>query len=277
VLGSEGESVIVGVVNVTPDSFSDGGLFYRTDDAIAQGLLQVEYGAHVIDVGGESTRPGAAAVSVDEELRRILPVVEALSNEGVLVSIDTAKPTVAQAAIDAGAAVVNDVSGFRDPAMIEVCAQSTVGVVAMHMLGDPRTMQDNPTYDDVVSEVRRYLEGRIGALIAGGIIQERICIDPGIGFGKAIDHNLTLLNNLDRIAELGSAVMVGTSRKAFLGALTGRDATDRDVATAVSVALAIAGGANVIRVHNVPYAADAVALTDAMVRARGVTGGPSEI
>lgn len=258
----------MGVVNVTPDSFSDGGQFFDPDDAIAEGLRHVADGAALVDVGGESTRPGAAEVGIDEENRRVLPVIRGLAAEGVLVSVDTSKPAVAAAAIEAGAVVVNDVTGFRDPGMISACADAGVGVAVMHMLGDPRTMQDDPKYDDVVADIRKYLAGRLDELEAAGIARDRVAIDPGIGFGKTLDHNLALLNGIPALVSLGAPVMIGTSRKSFLGTLTGRAAADRDVASAVSVGLAVMAGASIMRVHNVPFAADAAAVADAMVRAR---------
>ena len=205
----------MGVVNVTPDSFSDGGRFYGADDAIREGLAQRSNGADIVDVGGESTRPGATEVSADEERRRIVPVITELVAEGVLVSVDTSKPSVASAAIDAGAVVVNDVSGFRADGMAEVCAAAGVGVVLMHMQGDPRTMQLDPTYKDVVSEVRDYLESRIEHVVGSGVDANRVAIDPGIGFGKTLEHNLELLNGLPSLSELGMPVLVGTSRKGF--------------------------------------------------------------
>ncbi len=267
-LDPNASTLIMGVVNVTPDSFSDGGRFLRVDDAIARGLSQRDQGAALVDVGGESTRPDSAPVSVDEERRRVVPVIEGLAAEKVMVSVDTSKPAVAEAAIEAGAVVVNDVTGLRVEGMMEVCGDAGVGVVIVHMLGDPRTMQRDPRYDDVVVEVRDYLQARIEAVVGSGVARQAIAIDPGIGFGKTLHHNLSLLNDVATFAEIGSPVLIGTSRKSFLGTLTGRAVDDRDTVTAVSVGISIVLGASIVRVHNVPLAADAAALADAMVRAR---------
>lgn len=258
-------TVIMGIVNATPDSFSDGGLLTSVEAAIAAGLRMVEEGAHLVDVGGESTRPGAEPVEEVEECRRILPIVEGLAGQGVLVSVDTSKPGVAARAIEAGAAVINDVTGFRAPGMAEVCAAAGVGVVVMHMRGDPGTMQDDPRYGDVVEEILEYLERQAQMLEGAGIAAGSIAIDPGIGFGKTLGHNLRLLNHVGRFAETGRPVLIGTSRKGFLGTLTGRPAPARDVATAATVAAVILQGASIVRVHNVGFAADAAAVADAMV------------
>lgn len=262
--------LIMGIVNVTPDSFSDGGSFLDTDDAIAAGLRLVAAGADIVDVGGESTRPGADPVSVAEEVRRVLPVVDALSQAGVRVSIDTAKPVVAEVALDAGAVIVNDVTALGSPGMVEVVAGFDAGVVLMHMQGTPRTMQANPAYGDVVTEVRDYLVARARFAEESGVQRERICIDPGIGFGKTVDHNLDLLANLSVLVDTGYPVLVGTSRKSFLGAVTGeQDAANRDVATAATTALAVAAGVSVVRVHNVAVSRPAMQVADAMVRGEG--------
>lgn len=271
-LDPNASTLIMGVVNVTPDSFSAGGRFLRVDDAIAWGLSQRDQGAALVDVGGESTRPDSAPVSADEERRRVVPVIEGLAAEKVMVSVDTSKPAVAEAAIEAGAVVVNDVTGLRVEGMMEVCGDAGVGVVIVHMLGDPRTMQHNPQYDDVVVEVRDYLEARIEAVVGSGVAGQAIAIDPGIGFGKTLHHNLSLLNDVATFVEIGSPVLIGTSRKSFLGTLTGRAVDDRDTVTAVSVGISIMLGASIVRVHNVPLAADAAALADAMVRAREEDG-----
>ncbi|MGI8984334.1 MAG: dihydropteroate synthase [Acidimicrobiales bacterium] len=235
--------LVMGVLNVTPDSFSDGGRWLDPDAAVAHGLRMVAEGADVIDVGGESTRPGAEPVSVDEELRRVVPVVEALAPH-VRVSIDTRKAEVAEAAITAGATLVNDVSATLAP----VAAAGGAGWVAMHMQGNPRTMQIAPTYDDVVAEVRRFLLDR--AETAAGI--DEVWIDPGIGFGKTLEHNLTLLKHLSELVATGFPVVVGTSRKAFLGRLTGgAPAGDRVEASVATAAWALAQGAGMVRVHDV--------------------------
>jgi dihydropteroate synthase len=242
----------MGILNVTPDSFSDGGQFLDVDAAVARGRALVAEGADLVDVGGESTRPGAAAVSEAEEIARVLPVIRRLVDElAVCVSIDTRKACVARAAIEAGAEIINDVSGCGDPEMIDVAASTGAGVCVMHMQGTPETMQQNPQYQDVVGEVREYLRGRRDALVAGGVELERICLDPGIGFGKTHEHNLALLRNCHELHALGCPVLVGHSRKSFLGKLLGDHAADRTQAT-VGVALSLAGqGVQILRVHDV--------------------------
>ena len=262
-------TLLMGVVNVTPDSFSDGGRFLDEDRAVEQGLRLREEGAHLVDVGGESTRPGAEPVEETEELRRVIGVVGRLAAAGVRVSIDTSKPKVAEEAIDAGAAVVNDVTALRDRGMAELCGAAGVGVVLMHMRGDPRTMQDRPVYEDVVGEIGRYLRDRVAAATTAGVDRRAIAVDPGIGFGKTVSHNLALLNGLPVLAAGGSPVLVGASRKAFLGALTGRVPAERDVATAVAVGISALNGASVVRVHDVAMSRDALAVADAMVREMG--------
>lgn len=260
-------TLIMGVVNATPDSFSDGGRCLSEDAAVASGLRMWSEGAHIVDVGGESTRPGAAGVSEEEEIGRVVGVVAKLASAGVLVSIDTSKPGVAEAAIEAGAAVLNDVTALEDPGMARLCASSGVGVVLMHMRGNPRIMQIDPHYADVVAEVGGYLRGRIGAATAAGVDRHAIAVDPGIGFGKTLHHNLTLLNGLPALAELGRPVLVGVSRKAFLGVLTDRSVEERDGVTAVASGIGAMLGASVMRVHDVPSTRDALALADAMVAA----------
>ena len=260
----------MGILNVTPDSFSDGGSHVVLDDAVAAGVAMHEAGAAIIDVGGESTRPYAAPVDVETELARVLPVVSALSDRSVPVSIDTQKPEVAAEAVGAGACIVNDVSGLRNPAMAQIVAGAGAGVVIMHMLGDPGTMQDDPRYGDVVVEVGRYLADRAVAAIEAGIPVESIAIDPGIGFGKTLDHNLALLEHLEALTHFGYPVLVGPSRKGFLGALLQpvigeTEADERDGATAAAVALAVVNGARIVRVHNVPLALQVVTIAKAMV------------
>ena len=262
-------TLLMGVLNATPDSFSDGGRFLHEDRAVAHGLLLREQGAHLVDVGGESTRPGAAEVDETEELRRVIGVVARLAAEGVQVSINTSKPKVAAAAIEAGAMVVNDVAALEAEGMAELCGDAGVGVVLMHMRGNPRTMQVDPDYEDVVGEVGDYLGRRVRAVEAAGVDRRAIAIDPGIGFGKTIAHNLTLLNGLPALAAQGVPILVGTSRKAFLGALTGRALDERDTVTAVSTGLCAMNGASIVRVHDVPTSSDALALADAMVREMG--------
>jgi dihydropteroate synthase len=261
---------IMGVVNVTPDSFSDGGEFLDADAAIGHGLRLVEEGADLIDVGGESTRPGAAAVSVDEELDRVVAVVEALTAAGALVSIDTSKAPVADGAIEAGAVAINDVTALGDPDMAAVASRHKVGLVLMHMQGRPQTMQTEPSYDDVVGEVSGFLVERAALAEAAGVERSGIAIDPGIGFGKTVDHNLLLLRDLGVLADLGYPLVVGTSRKSFLGKVTGRPTPrDRDLASAVSVALAVERGADIVRVHNVSACREAALLALAIVRGSG--------
>jgi dihydropteroate synthase len=262
------DTVLMGIVNVTPDSFSDGGSFLDPDQAVAHARTLVESGAHLVDVGGESTRPGAEPVPEPEELRRVIPVVRELAASGVRVSIDTRKPKVAEAALEAGAVVINDVSGLADPAMRRLAAESGAGVVVMHMKGDPRTMQSQAVYTDVVAEVADFLRRRAEEAVADGVHPEAVCVDPGIGFGKTPEHNLRLLRDLPAIVELGYPVLVGTSRKSFLGVITGKEnPADRDLATAVTVALAVERGAHAVRVHDVAAAREAAAVAAAIVRA----------
>jgi len=258
----------MGIVNATPDSFSDGGLHASADQAIEHGLALVAAGADIVDVGGESTRPGADAVSENEELERISPVVSALVEADVTVSIDTMKPAVAGRAVELGAEIINDVSGFRDPDMVSVAASTGAGVVVMHMQGEPRTMQVDPTYEDVVSDIAGVLVERAGALELAGVAPNRIVVDPGIGFGKTMEHNLELVRHAGRFGAGRYPVLVGPSRKRFLGTITGiEDPAGRDVATAAAVVLAIGAGASVIRVHNVGLVRGAVQVADAIVRA----------
>src|SRR4051812_25862562 len=243
----------MGIVNVTPDSFSDGGLWLDHGDAIAHGRDLVAEGAAILDVGGESTRPGAAPVEADEERRRVVPVIEGLRDVGAQLSIDTTKQTVAEAALDAGATLVNDVSGLRfDPELAGLVADRGCDVCLMHMLGEPRTMQDDPRYDDVVDDVKAFLEERLAYAVAQGIDEDRVLLDPGIGFGKTLEHNLELLRRLDELVALGRPLVVGTSRKSFLGRLTGRDvAAERVAGTLAANVLALERGATVFRVHDV--------------------------
>jgi dihydropteroate synthase len=262
----------MGVLNVTPDSFSDGGLYLDPEAALAHGERLAAEGADLIDVGGESTRPGAEPVPEDEELRRVVPVIEQLAAEiSVPLSIDTTKEPVARAAIGAGAWFVNDVSALRlDPGMAVLVAESDVDVCLMHMQGEPRTMQDDPQYGDVVSDVKAFLEERLAFAVGQGIPEERIWLDPGIGFGKTLEHNLELLRRLDRIATIGFPVVIGTSRKSFLGRLTGReDPHDRVAATVATTVLALERGASVFRVHDVAPTRDALAVATATLRADG--------
>jgi dihydropteroate synthase len=258
---------IMGIVNVTPDSFSDGGLFLEAEAAAEHGLKLAAEGAGVLDVGGESTRPGAEPVAADEEAARVVPVVERLSAEGLQVSIDTSKLEVARAALDAGATIVNDVAAFRfAPELAGLVAERGAGCVLMHMLGEPRTMQRDPRYDDVVSEVRAFLEERLAFAVAEGVPEERVWLDPGIGFGKSVEHNLELLRRLDEIVAIGRPVVIGTSRKSFLGKLAGgRPETERLPGTIATNVLAMERGATVFRVHDVAPVLDALAVAAATV------------
>jgi dihydropteroate synthase len=257
---------VMGVVNVTPDSFSDGGAFLEPGAAVAHGLQLVAEGADILDVGGESTRPGSDPVPLDVELRRVLPVIERLAAEtDVPISIDTVKAVVADRAIRAGAGFVNDVSALRhDPAMSGVIAEAGVPVCLMHMLGEPKTMQRDPRYDDVVAEVSAFLAERVEFARASGISPDQICIDPGIGFGKTADHNLTLLRHLDRIAAVGPPVLLGVSRKSFLGVLTGEPDSSREVATVAVNLDAVRRGAWMLRVHAVSPTRQALAVSAAI-------------
>jgi dihydropteroate synthase len=259
----------MGVLNVTPDSFSDGGELFDGEAAIAHGRALIAEGAGILDVGGESTRPGAEPVGEDEELRRVVPVVEALAGTGAQVSVDTMKARVARAALDAGATYVNDVTAFRgDPAMAALVAERGCDCCLMHMLGEPRTMQRDPRYDDVVDDVKAFLASRAELAVRAGVAPERIQIDPGIGFGKTIDHNLQLLARLEEIVALGFPVVVGTSRKSFLGRLTGRDDPHARVpGTIATNVLALTRGARVFRVHDVAAVTDALKVAAATLAA----------
>lgn len=264
--------VVMGIVNVTPDSFSDGGRWLDPAAAIAHGLALRADGADILDVGGESTRPGAAAVGADEERRRVVPVVEALAGAGARVSVDTMKADVAAAALDAGATFVNDVAALRDPDMLPLVAERGCDVCLVHMRGEPRTMQDDPRYDDVVDDVRAFLEARAQAALDAGVARERIVLDPGIGFGKTVDHNLELLDRLDELVALGFPVLVGTSRKSFLGRIAGRDADDRLSGTIATNVLALARGASIFRVHDVAPVRDALTVAAATLARRWTPG-----
>jgi dihydropteroate synthase len=247
----------MGILNVTPDSFSDGGLHFDRRDAVDAALRMIQEGADLIDVGGESTRPGAEPVSVEEEIRRTVPVIESLASKSIYVSIDTMKPEVARVALDAGAFLVNDVSGLRNPEMLELIHDRKPHVCIMHMQGEPRTMQANPSYEDVVEEVRSYLLNVAVSLKT--LSPNQVWIDPGIGFGKTIDHNLSLLHHLDRLVETGFPVLVGVSRKSFLGKILGEKGAppqsgDRLEATLAAQIVAQVKGARVIRAHDVKAA-----------------------
>lgn len=251
--------VVMGILNVTPDSFSDGGRYADEDEAVRVGLQMVEDGAYIVDVGGESTRPGSDEVAVEEELDRVLEVVRRLAAKNVCVSIDTRHATVARACVDAGAAIINDVSGFRDPAMVAVAADCDAGLVVMHMKGEPKTMQEDPRYDDVVREVCDYLRAQADMLEAAGVDHGRICVDPGPGFGKTPQQTMELMRNVHEIRHLGYPVMAAVSRKRFIGWAYGiEDAADRDEASAQEALYACELGASIVRAHNVPAAIKAL-------------------
>ena len=258
----------MGVVNVTPDSFSDGGLFLDAQAAIRHGQELAAHGADVIDVGGESTRPGALEVPAAEEVSRIGPVVEGLTSAGVPISIDTSKLAVAEAALEAGAEIVNDVTALRaEPELAGLCADRRAELVLMHMRGSPRTMQEDPRYEDVVDDVRAFLEERLAFAVREGVPENRIWLDPGIGFGKSVEHNLELLRRLGELTELGRPLVVGTSRKSFIGKITGAPVEDRLGGTIATCVLAYQAGAQMLRVHDVPEVRDALTVAEAILGA----------
>lgn len=258
-------TLVMGIVNVTPDSFSDGGDHAGTEAAITHGRRLVAEGAAILDVGGESTRPGSEPVSVDEELARVVPVVRALAADRIPVSIDTRHAEVAAACVAEGACIINDVSGFRDPAMVEVAVGSGCGLVAMHMLGEPKTMQAEPRYEDVTREVGAYLLDVAMRLESAGVDPERIALDPGIGFGKTLEHNLTLLRDTADFVAQGYPVLIGASRKRFIGELTGVEDPKERLGGSVATALWVASrGAAVVRVHDVAQTVQALAVADAL-------------
>ncbi len=254
----------MGIVNVTPDSFSDGGQHASRDSALAHALRLIDEGADILDIGGESTRPGAAAVSQAEEIDRVVPLIAALAGRGVPLSVDTSKPEVMRAALAAGAAIVNDVYALRAPGAVEEVAASGCGVVLMHMQGVPRTMQVAPHYDDVVAEVSAFLKERLVALGDAGVTPDRVALDPGFGFGKTVEHNFRLLRELPRLGALGCPVLVGLSRKSMLGAVTGRAVGERVTASVVGAVLAAGRGARVLRVHDVAATRDGLRVWEAM-------------
>ena len=258
---------VMGVLNVTPDSFSDGGRYFDPDAALRHGLDLVDMGADLVDIGGESTRPGSDPVSAGEEWRRVGPVIRGLAEKvQVPLSIDTMKPDVAAKAIDAGASIVNDVSGMRDPSMARLVAKSRAGVVTMHMAGNPKTMQEHPTYADVVGEVRAFLTERIRVLEGAGVVSEAIALDPGVGFGKTLDHNLSLLRHLDEIVTLGHPVVIGVSRKSFIERLGGGEPGERLSGSIAAATLAVTKGAHVVRAHDVRETVRAMRVVDHVLR-----------
>ncbi|MEX2274070.1 MAG: dihydropteroate synthase [Actinomycetota bacterium] len=261
-------TVLMGILNVTPDSFSDGGRFFEVDAAVDRALQLRDDGATIVDIGGESTRPGADPIPSEEEIRRVAPVVERLQAEApdLVLSVDTSKAAVARAAVDVGASIVNDVSAGRDPRMLDAVASTRAGYVAMHMQGEPGTMQADPHYSDVVEDVRSFLGDRLRAAEQAGIQRDRLCVDPGLGFGKTLEHNLALLRDIHRIVELGVPVLAGPSRKRFIGTLTGaEDPADRVEGTAAVVAWLVAQGTHIVRVHDVREMTRVVQVVDAIV------------
>ena len=258
---------IMGILNVTPNSFSDGGLFLDKDKAVEHGLQLIEDGADILDVGGESTRPGSDAISVEEEIRRIIPVIsEIRKKSAALISVDTTKTEVGQKALDAGADILNDISSFRfDPEMMTLAAEKKVPVILMHMKGMPKTMQVNPTYDDLLNEVKSFLEERVESALSFGIQREKIIADPGIGFGKGLHHNLCLIKNLHFLEELNLPILLGVSRKAFIGQILKLPPEERIEGTIASALLSILNGAHILRVHDVAAVKRAVAVAEAIM------------
>lgn len=264
VLGLE-RPVVMGVLNVTPDSFSDGGRFVRLDDAVARAVQMAEEGAAIIDVGGESTRPGAQPVGLDEELRRVIPVIARLrSHTQAILSVDTSKPEVMHAAAAAGAGMINDVRALREGGALEAAVTSGCAVCLMHMLGEPGTMQVSPSYQDVVAEVRQFLEQRVGACLNAGLPGERIVVDPGFGFGKTLAHNMELLCHLRQLSASGLPILAGLSRKSMVGALTGRSADGRVHGSVALAVIAALNGARILRVHDVAATVDALRVVAAV-------------
>jgi dihydropteroate synthase len=261
--------LVMGIVNVTPDSFSDGGLYFTPETAIEHGLRLVEEGADILDIGGESTRPGATPVNPANELRRIIPVVEALAAGKVPLSIDTRHPEVMAAAIQSGAAMINDVNALRAAGALETCAASAVGVCLMHMQGEPQTMQADPKYGDVVTEVRGFLLERVAAAEQAGIARNRLVIDPGFGFGKTFQHNVVLLRRLSELSATGIPVLAGLSRKSVLGAIVGKQLPERVVASVAAALLAAQKGAKILRVHDVKATRSALAVLQAVEGGNG--------
>jgi len=259
---------VMGIVNVTPDSFSDGGRHYDRNVAIEAGLRMVEEGAAIVDVGGESTRPGAATVTTQQEIDRVVPVIEGLARRtDAVLSVDTSKPEVIRAALQAGAHLVNDIRALRVPGALEEAARAQAAVCVMHMQGEPAGMQANPRYDDVVAEIRAFLRERVAACLAAGIAPQSICVDPGIGFGKTLEHNLDLLRHVRSFTDLGGPVLIGVSRKSMIGIITGRPATDRLAGSLALATLAVEHGAAIIRAHDVADTVAAVRVTAAWMAA----------
>jgi len=259
---------IMGILNVTPDSFSDGGLFISVEDAILQTGQMVNEGAAIIDVGGESTRPGAKAVSVEQELDRVIPVIEMINREfDTIISIDTSKAEVMKEAVSAGAGIINDVRALREPGALTIAKDCKVPVCLMHMKGEPRSMQENPQYDDVVNDVKAFLRERIQCCEQAGIAGDQILVDPGFGFGKTVDHNLSLVHRLAEFSELNKPVLMGVSRKSTIGMITGRPVDQRVYGSVAMATLCCQAGAKIIRTHDVAATADAIAVSQAVAQA----------
>lgn len=259
---------IMGVLNVTPDSFSDGGLYFQSDKAIKHGLSMAQDGADIIDVGGESTRPYSEKISLQEELDRVIPVIQALSSEiKIPISIDTYRAEVARQALEAGASIINDISALRfDPDMISVAAEAGVPVVLMHMQGSPIDMQKDPTYENLIPEILDFLKDAIDRAVAGGIQKDMIIVDPGIGFGKTFDHNLQIIRGLNQFSVLERPVMLGTSNKAFIGHILNKEPHERDTGSMATVAAGVLNGAHIVRVHNVEKTVETIKIIDAIKR-----------
>lgn len=268
VLDCRARTLVMGIVNVTPDSFSDGGRFFDPEAAVSRGIEMVRDGADIVDIGGESTRPGSDPVSVEDEQARVLPVIKRLAAEvAVPISVDTRKHEVAEAAVDVGATIVNDVTAGSDPDMFRLVRERDVGMVLMHMKGEPKTMQESPRYDDVVQEVHDYLDSRVRAAVEAGVVWDRLCIDPGLGFGKTTDHSLRLMKETEALLDLGRPVLVGPSRKSFVGDVLGTEIGERVEGTAGAVAYMVAKGAHIVRVHDVKEMTRVVRVVDAILKA----------
>ena len=261
--------LIMGIVNLTPDSFSGDGFANEAERAVAHAWAQLEAGADILDIGAESTRPGAAPTSLQEELDRLLPVLEEVGTWGIPISVDTYKPSVMRAALETGADMINDIAALTHPESLKVVASSNCGVCLMHMLGEPRTMQQDPVYGDVVAEVRAFLDDRVAACLEAGVGRGRIVIDPGFGFGKTLQHNLELFRSLPAFTKGEAPVLVGVSRKAMLGAITGRPVADRVAASVAATLMAVRRGASIIRVHDVAETKDVLAVWDAIEKEDG--------
>ncbi len=259
---------IMGVLNVTPDSFSDGGHHFQTEKAIDHGLTMARDGADIIDVGGESTRPYSKKTSINEELDRVIPVIEALNQDlSIPISIDTNRSQVAKQALAAGASIINDISALRfDPDMLSVAAGAGVPVILMHMKGTPSTMQDNPMYDDLIPEIVDFLRDAIDRAVKGGISRDMLVVDPGIGFGKTFDHNLTIMRELPQFSSLERPILLGTSRKTFIGHILGKEVQERDTGSMATIAASVMKGAHIVRVHNVKKSVETVKIIDAIKR-----------